>query len=474
MASRRFTRTAGAVGLLALLTACVDAPVEPSFSAPGEEGGQWSTWVLSQGDEVRPPPPDLDATQAELDEVLRRQAERTAEEERAIVRWDGAPTGEWTEITVDLIDRYVGTLPRVRVASPVHASRTAVLLHVAIHDALVAAWSAKYAYQRPPPHEADERVVALSAAEPIPTYPSEHAAAASAAAVILPYAFPHEDPETFEDLAREVGDSRVVAGVAYPSDVEAGMELGRAVAERVLEYAERDGSDVEWDETPPPGGHVWQPTPPRMVEDPYDPLAGQWRTWVLSSGDQFRLLPPPQMGSLAFEANLTELRAMPDSLTAEQVDAALYWATSAPSMRWHLITEELIREHSLSSLHAARVHALTSIAMYDAYIACWDAKYRHWLLRPITADPEIETVFPTPPFPAYPSGHSTISVAAAEVLAYLFPEAAENVHWTADVAAESRVWGGVHYRFDSVAGKALGRWVGQAVVAHARSDGSRP
>ena len=72
--------------------------------------------------------------------------------------------------------------------------------------------------------------------------------------------------------------------------------------------------------------------------------------------------------------------------------------------------------------HAARVLALTSVAMADGFICCWDAKYTYWTERPITADPTLDVLIPTPPFPSYTSGHSTISTAAATVLGHLFPE----------------------------------------------------
>ena len=134
--------------------------------------------------------------------------------------------------------------------------------------------------------------------------------------------------------------------------------------------------------------------------------------------------------------------------------------------------EEEIARRKLSPLRAARALALSSVATYDAMVACWDAKYTYWLLRPVSADPSVQTVFSTPPFPSYPSGHSTLSSAAAEVFAELFPDAAAHYRHKAEEASLSRVYAGVHYRFDILAGEELGRHVGQAVVAWARSDGS--
>jgi membrane-associated phospholipid phosphatase len=135
--------------------------------------------------------------------------------------------------------------------------------------------------------------------------------------------------------------------------------------------------------------------------------------------------------------------------------------------------QEEIDRRRLGPVRAARALALASVAQYDAMVACWDAKYFYWLLRPASADPTIQTVFSTPPFPAYPSGHSTLSTAVSEVFAELFRDAAESFRAKAVEASNSRVLSGVHYRFDAVAGEQLGLQVGAAVVARARSDGSR-
>ena len=156
----------------------------------------------------------------------------------------------------------------------------------------------------------------------------------------------------------------------------------------------------------------------------------------------------------------------------EQADIARYWATDPPESRWLEFTRDEIRARQLSSLRAARAMALVSVALYDSFIACWDGKFHYWLVRPITVDSAIVTVFGTPPFPSYPSGHSTGSAAAAEVLAALFPERAAHYRERADEASLSRVYAAVHYRFDVEAGEELGRKVGQLVAQRLQADGA--
>lgn len=458
-----------------LLAGCADRPTEPR-AASERRGGEWATWVLPHGAALRPAAPPAAGTaeaRAELEAVLRAQAALTPEAKARIRRWDGAPTLEWSRATAELLNFYWPLLPDVRTATPARAARAMALLHVAQYDALVATWDAKYAYGRKAPHAADPRVKARVRVPDAPSYPSEHAAAAAAAAEILAYAFPGEDPARFRALAREAGESRVAAGAAYPGDVEAGYAIGREVARRVIEVARADGADRPWSGSVPAGELAWRPTPPRRVKSPFDPAAGSWRTWVLPRGDAFRPAPPPAPGSAAWSRDLEELRRLSGTRTAAQADVARYWATDAPSIGWEGFLNEELERRRWPALHAARAHALVSVAMYDAFVACWDAKFHYWLLRPVSADSTLRTVFSTPPFPSYPSGHSTISAAAAEVLAELFPDAARKYREKAHEASVSRVYGGVHYRFDVLAGEELGEKVGRAVVERARGDGSR-
>jgi membrane-associated phospholipid phosphatase len=470
--SRRALPAPLAVALLC--AACGETPVGPG-SVPDIDAGSWKTWVIADGSTLRPPAPPAASsaqTASEIEEIVRLQSDRTPALEATIRRWDALPTTAWHDLALDLLGFYWALLPDVRTATPARAARALALLHVAMYDALVATWDAKYAYGRPPPARADPRVRALVPLTDLPSYPSEHAAAAAAAAAVLLYVFPAEGAAGFDVLAREAGDARVAAGAAYRSDVDAGYALGRAVAAQVIERARNDGADDPWTGVVPVGSAMWRPTPPKFADPPFDPTAGSWRPWAIPSGDAYRPPPPPALGSPAFTADLDELRRLSTSRTTAQADSARYWASEAPSSRWEAFMQQEIDRRRLGPVRAARALALASVAQYDAMVACWGAKYSYWLLRPITADATIGTVYSTPPFPSYPSGHSTLSTAASEVFAELFPDAAESYRAKAREASNSRVLGGVHYRFDAVAGEQLGLQVGAAVVARARSDGS--
>jgi membrane-associated phospholipid phosphatase len=107
------------------------------------------------------------------------------------------------------------------------------------------------------------------------------------------------------------------------------------------------------------------------------------------------------------------------------------------------------------------------MAMHDVAVGCWDTKFKYFNPRPAQVDPSIKTTIGLPNFPAYPSGHSTFSAAAATVLSYLFPQGAKDFDAMADEAGVSRLYGGIHYRSDIVNGKAHGARIGAAVVKFA-------
>jgi membrane-associated phospholipid phosphatase len=430
--------------------------------------------VLTSASELRPAPPAAPGSSdaiRELDSVTRAQI-ASAVPAAVIARWSGSPTAAWDSTALHLLDFYFPLLPDVRLATPARAARVMALLHVAMYDALLATWDAKYVYRRPSPAEVDSRIRARIDVQGVPSYPSEHAAVAEAAATVLAGLFPKEDTLAFHAMAREAGEARIAGGVAYPSDVSAGAELGRAVAARVLARASTDGSAQPWAGTIPAGPGLWEPTPNKYVPVPFDALAGSWRTWVIPSGGAYRPEAPPAPTTAAFARDVDELRRLSTSRTLQQTEMARYWATDAPSVIWEKYLQNEIVARGLGPVRAARAQALASVAMYDAFIACWDAKFYYWVARPVTMDAGIHTVFPTPPFPSYPSGHSTISSAAAEVFAELFPDSAAAYRQRGVDASLSRVYAGVHYRFDVDAGDSLGVRVGRAVVARARADGA--
>lgn len=115
---------------------------------------------------------------------------------------------------------------------------------------------------------------------------------------------------------------------------------------------------------------------------------------------------------------------------------------------------------------AARALAAVNIAFYDAAVACWDAKYAYWQIRPSQLDPEFKPLFPPPNHPSYPAAHGCLSTATATTLAHLFPRDAEAFLALGKQAAEARMWAGIHYRSDIDAGQALARAVAEEVLAH--------
>jgi hypothetical protein len=292
-------------------------------------------------------------------------------------------------------------------------------------------------------------------------------AVAGAASTVLTYLYPDESARV----------NALAAQLASPGS--SAFARGTQVGQLLVARAKSDGSDAVWTGTAPEGPGYWAPTPPAFLP-PLEPLAGTWRPWNLSSGVQFRPGPPPAYGSPAFQAEMLEVYRVSLSLTAEQKQIANFWADGAgtvtPPGHWNLIGLDLVRGKNWSTLRTTLLFAALNTAQADAFIACWDAKYAYWSLRPVTAiqrviDPAWLPLIVTPPFPAYVSGHSTTSGAASTVLSAFFPSHAHDLDAMAAEAAVSRLYGGIHFRSDNEAGLELGRRIGAVAVEAFDLDG---
>jgi membrane-associated phospholipid phosphatase len=304
---------------------------------------------------------------------------------------------------------------------------------------------------------------------------------------VLAYLFPDRPVGLFDDMAEEAAESRVQAGANYRSDVEAGLALGRAVADKVLERARTDGSDRQWDGSRPAGiaggPEFWEPAP-GSVTPPTQPLAGTWKTWVLSSGSEYRPPRPEAIvyGSPEHVAQMREVMEVRANLTPEQEKIARFWVggqgSALPPGLWNQVALVYLNEAKLSTPRAARVLASLNVSQHDAAVAVWDAKFTYWSARPMNAirdlglDPSWRPLVTTPSFPGYVSGHSGYSAAAADVLSYFFPANAATFQAKAEEAAISRLYAGIHPRIDNDDGAVLGHKVGAAVVARAEGDGA--
>jgi membrane-associated phospholipid phosphatase len=443
------------------------AATAAAFAQGSTNAGDWKTWVIESGNAHGvPPPPDAATTQGELEWLRTITAEQNPNIVDQIRFWDsGPPSFRWMDMVArrQIDGQPVGT----------YFVRAYTYVSLAIYDATIAAWKAKQTYGRARPTATDRSLRARVQVPASPSYPSDYAASAAAAAAVMAYLVPAE-AANFQRLAEEAGKSRLYAGVEYPSDYFAGMELGRRVAEQVIAKARADGSDAVWTGTVPTGACMWTGTNPGNV------TAAGWKPLLLSSPSEFRSAPPPPCNSPEAQAQLAAVRNSPRTLTTANFSTnarAFYWQTNEGVFPWALVhMNRWVLEDRLEHdpPRAARAYALLGAVGYDAFIASQDSKFAYWYLRPAQMDPSMTPLFPAPNFPSYPSNHSTFSTARAEVLAYLFPERAGFIRALGKEAGDSRIWAGIHYPMDNDAGVTLGMNVAGKFIAWAENDGSQP
>jgi hypothetical protein len=380
----------------------------------------------------------------------------------------------WDRVMLDAI--------RVDKTAPPQAARAMAMVSIAVYDAVNAIEHTHAFYK-------------IRASAPPGT--SEPAAASTAAFFVLESLYPAQQT-TFQDDLR-LALKRIPGGTAKLN----GEGLGMEVALKVLALRRNDGANATVSYKPGTAPGQWVPTPPSFAAALL-PGWGHVTPFALLSGSQFRPAGPPALSSTAYATAFNEVKSVGSAnsttRTAEQTQIANFWAdgtgTETPPGHWNDIAQNVALARHNSLAQNARLFALLNIALADAAIACWDAKFTYNFWRPITAirnanldgnsatmkDASWTPLLVTPPFPSYMSGHSTFSGAAAQVLTDLF---GKNVHFTsssdalpgvqrsftsfvqaAQEAGQSRIYGGIHFQFDNQDGLATGTSVGDWVFHH--------
>ena len=381
----------------------------------------------------------------------------------------------WNDAALDAI--------RLQRTSPPVAARALAIVHTAIFDAVNGIARTYEPYFVP---------------SAVPASASPEAAASAAAHDTLVSLFPSLDA-TFDALHGEI-----LASIANGPQKTRGAAWGATVAEKILEWRRHDAADAPVD--PPSGTDPgdWRPTPPLFL--PY--LLPHWglvTPFALETGADFRPPGPPALDSARWADDYNEVKtlgaAVNSTRTAEQSLIAQFWAdgagTETPPGHWNSIAQAVSAELETPLVEKARLFALLNVALADAAICSWDAKFAFFFWRPVTAirngdldgndatiaDPAWSSFIGTPPFPDYISGHSTFSGAAATVLALFcgtneiaftaesdfLPGATRTFERFSDAAAEaalSRLYGGIHYRSANEDGLRAGVSIGAWVMTH--------
>jgi hypothetical protein len=366
--------------------------------------------------------------------------------------------------------------------SPLFMSRNAAIVQVSVFDAV---------------NGIERRYSSVHVDAVAPRGASRRAAAIQAAYVSLVRLYPSQQSTFDQNRAASLA---AIGAAASSESVAKGIAWGQFVADAIWIWRSTDG----FSPAPPPflGGSAvgeWRPTPPAFLPGA-GPQFAYMTPWAILSPSQFRPVGPPALDSERYTADFLETKSMgsfSSSLrTADQTIASLFWNASTAPYYWDQIAISLAARRHATLLENARVLALLNIAMADAAIACWEAKYHYVFWRPVTAIPLAGTdgnsataperswapLFATPAHPEYPSGHSTVSGAAATVLAEQFGQST-SFSVTSDVMLgversfpnfeaalseikDARVFAGIHFRSACDDGQAIGVAVAQYVMSN--------
>lgn len=362
--------------------------------------------------------------------------------------------------------------------NPIVSTRDAALVSAAVFDAV---------------NGIERRYEPILVPAAAPRGASKRAAAVQAAYVILLSMFPAQA----DDL--NVKRAASLAGIGGDGEsMRRGVDWGEFVAEAILDWRSTDG----FTPAPPPylGGDEpgqWRPTPPANLPGAV-PQFATMTPWGILSPDQFRPAGPPALDSEQYLLDFNETRLMGSDSSAlrteDETDACLFWASTGATYLWNRAAIDLGADRDFELSENAHLLATLNLAIADAIIACWDAKYHYEFWRPVTAirladtdgnpdtdeDPEWRPLIVTPAFPEYTSAHSSASCAAATVLAAYFGadtpfnlESQPVPGWSRyypnfsaalDEVIEARVFAGIHFRTACEDGQIVGSNVARYVL----------
>jgi hypothetical protein len=278
-----------------------------------------------------------------------------------------------------------------------------------------------------------------------------------------------------------------------------GIATGQAIAAATLAQRAHDGFNAVVNYAPTGELAHWAPTPPGFGAA----VAPQWgdvAPWILSSGDKFRPAPPPNFGSLEYAAAYAEVMAIGAANSGvrslDQTTAAQFWAGTAGAQQWVQAGVSIAETAGLSTIENARMFALLTTSIADTFIGVWDSKFEFDFWRPYTAIHTLDDGNPlttadltwtplinTPSYPGYAGGLSGFNGAGSTILTSFLGDAhsfcmagsAGSRCWNsfseaALDGANSRLWGGIHFRFDNEQGLALGQNVARYALASSVFD----
>ncbi|MGA8215282.1 MAG: phosphatase PAP2 family protein [Candidatus Sulfotelmatobacter sp.] len=501
---------------LALVTACygIPAPVQAASegthstgqitaSAKNLDPADWEPILLESAtaNDV-PPPQPVDSREVRLELVQLREAlQSITPHQRALFnKWAVTNQGRVWRLVLDELTLH-------NLAAVPSSLRLYAALHIAIADAEVAARNRQRTYRRPHPAELDSGIHSLTKSLSPYAYPSDLAAETGAAERILLFVRP-EAAGQINALADESMRALESSGLYLKSDCEAGRQLGHLVAEEVLSVLARDrrpnqlvfAKEMPWEQPAAPEtvrlgpryqlahseyadslkwtapilrqGVTYGDLPPWNQAVPADPTAGSWQPLILESTDLFHAPPPPANSSAQTMHDMEEIVAALNNRTCYTDFISFKWANEQPG-RWPAeIMDGLMSRYDWDAPTTARAEAILYAAMYDSLLTTWHEKFRYLRPRPALLEPNLPTVILTPKHPSYPAGHGTYVGAAVTVLQEFFPDERSEYEYLVPEVNNARVWAGVHFRDDMLAGNILGEQVAEAVLEKVHLDGS--
>jgi len=255
--------------------------------------------------------------------------------------------------------------------------------------------------------------------------------------------------------------SQGILELFFPSDADGtGDPLSKAIAEMVL--AKLKARMVREDQLP----QGFSPAEKDRALYNVGLSAGKWIPWHAQPANDYWAAPPMPEHDPRWRGEVMQMKKIQDPTNPDKRQAIEFWAgmQGAGSGDWRVIANQFLFSRNVPLPKMLQVRATLMKGLYDGTIVAFGSKYAYGVMRPKMRDPSVHYEIPSPAHPSYPSGHSTESTIAANILSHFFPSQADRWQAQAREAGMSRLWAGIHYPADHEAGKDSGKRVAEKVL----------
>lgn len=438
--------------LISILSSCVIAPAtnnpDPKINISNKLNADKIQTIILKDKIILPKPLDINSNEIK-NEIIEIEANKNNSDQLNKISYWSNSVIRWNEISRSLVSKYKTDF--------LNASRIYTILSVAQYDTLVNTYQNKYLYNR-----------GFRTSIKTPSFPSEKASIAEVSYQVLSYFYPQEKDFLLKK-ATENKESGFWGNEHLRSDNKAGEIIGKAVAEKFIEYIKNDNSDKANEPVNIINSiESWKNNGVALL-----PSWGKVKPWILDSVENVPVTSPPSFNSEEFKKALEESIKLSNSFINNYEDSEESNLTLPDFLNKY--TSQLIEIDKVRDLKSSSVLAFLNMAIMDPGISSWNTKYKYQIERPYKFNNNVkftDTIYNSNS-PSYTSENVAFMASGSEIIKYIFPSQNENLNLISDKYKNISLGTGINYTFEIDEGIKNGKYIGsKALEVYKNKSGS--